>query len=124
MNLIERKLRDPQHDVRYAAFMLEVQILLALEDKGWTFARLAKAVGTSKGNISRDLNGGLSKASYSRICKIVHALGLKLIPLCIPKEHEDFVLPKIRDMIQEPSSYIRKQISMKASPYLPYNEFS
>ena len=102
---LNRKLEDPeyrkQHDERYAAFKLEVQILLALEDRDWTYSDLAKATKTSKSNISRDLkDGGLVNASFSRIHRMADALGMKLVGVLIPKESVETVLPKIEELVR------------------------
>jgi transcriptional regulator with XRE-family HTH domain len=104
--LIERKLDDPQYRKRfeegYDAFQLEVQILNAMEKKDWSYSDLAKAVGTSKSNISRDLKGGgLVTATFSRIRKMAEALEMKLIAVLIPKEQEPFLLPRIEDLVRE-----------------------
>lgn len=104
-SLIERKMQDPEYRKRfeeeYGAFQLEVQILLALEDRGWTYSDLAKATKTSKSNISRDLkDGGLVNASYSRIHRMADALGMKLVGVLIPKDSVETVLPKIEELVR------------------------
>ena len=101
---LNRKLEDPAYrkraDARYAMFQLEVQILLAMEKRGWTFADLAKAVGTSKGNISRDLSGGMiNSATLPRLARIGEALGLRFVPLFIPEQSVAELEPKIRKLI-------------------------
>jgi transcriptional regulator with XRE-family HTH domain len=101
---LNRKLEDPVYrkhfDKRYAIFQLEVQILLAMEKRGWTFADLAKAVGTSKGNISRDLSGGMiNSATLPRLARIGEALGLRFLPLFIPEKSAAEIEPKIRKLI-------------------------
>ena len=68
---LNRKLENPKYRKKfkrgYAFFKLEVQILLAMEDKGWTYDDLAKAIGTSRQNVWRDLkNGGLQKGTKGR----------------------------------------------------------
>ena len=103
--LIERKLEDPkyrkEHDERYAAFKLEVQILVALEAKGWTYAKLARALHTNKSNISRDLKaGGISKASFARIHRIADALDMKLLAILVPKDEGRSLLQKIEEHFQ------------------------
>jgi len=97
---LNRKLEDPEFRDRfeygYELFKLEVQILKALEDKGWTYADLAKAVGTSKQNIWRDLkNGGLHKASMDRVARIAEALGLRMHAIVICQKKEKRLLPKL-----------------------------
>lgn len=102
--LLERKLEDPNYRKRfeqgYAAFELEVQILNALEQKGWTFADLAKVMHTAKSNISRDLSGGgIHSATISRLVKMGKALGFKFLPLFVPEKKEKEVLPKIHKLV-------------------------
>ena len=102
-SLIERKLADPAYQARfereYPAFVLEVQMLKALERKRWTFADLARAMHTSKGNISRDLSaGGIRGASLPRLRRMAEALGMALVPLLIDRKRERSVLPRIRQL--------------------------
>lgn len=103
--LITKKLENSEyqkrHNERYPAFKLEAQILVALERKGWSYADLAKVANTYKSNISRDLRaGGILTASLARINKIADALGMKLITLLIPKNAEDFIVPKIEELVR------------------------
>src|SRR5258707_582487 len=88
---LNRELQDPAYRARfekeYAVFRLEMQILVAMEKRGWTYSDLAKAVGTSKGNISRDLAGGkINSATVPRLVRIGEALGLRFLPLFIPEK--------------------------------------
>jgi DNA-binding phage protein len=101
---LARDLEDPEYRKRfeadYAAFKLEVQLLLALERKHWSYSDLAKAVGTQKSHISRDLKGGgLGSASISRIAKIAEALGLRFVPLCISEDKIKQALPVIMKLV-------------------------
>lgn len=101
---LNRKLQDPAYRERFeresALFKLEVQILLAMEDRGWTYADLARAVGTSKGNISRDLTGGrINSATVKRLTRIADALGLRFLPLFVPKRTDAELAPKIRALL-------------------------
>lgn len=85
----------------YSLFKLEVQILSALEKKGWSYDDLAKATGTSKSNISRDLkDGGLEKAALSRIQKIAKALGMQLVSVLIPEDQAGQVISVIDAVIR------------------------
>ena len=102
--LLDRKLADPVYRRRferaYAAFELEVQILNALEKKGWSYNDLAKAMHTSKGNISRDLSAGkINSATVSRIVRIGQALGMVFLPLFIPRQREKEVLAKLQELV-------------------------
>lgn len=101
---LARDLENPEYRKRfeadYEAFKLEVQLLLALERKHWSYSDLAKAVGTQKSHISRDLKGGgLGSASISRIAKIAEALGLRFVPLCISESKMKLALPVIKKLV-------------------------
>ena len=101
---LNRELLDPVYRERfekeYALFELEVQILLAMEKRGWSNADLARAVGTSKGNISRDLSGGgINSATVKRLTRIADALGLRFLPLFVPKKSVARLAPKIRALL-------------------------
>ena len=101
---LNRKLEDPVYRARfdegYFGFQIEVQILLSMEKKGWSFADLARAVGTQKSNISRDLsNGGINSATVSRLYRIAEALGLQFLPIFVPKRMGKDVLPKIQKLV-------------------------
>lgn len=104
MGQLNRQLQDPVYRKRfekgYALFKLEIQILLAMEKRGWTYDDLAKAVGTSKGNISRDLSGGkINSATVSRLVRIGEALGLRFIPVFVPEKSADEVASKIQELV-------------------------
>ena len=88
--LIEKEMERPGFLEKYlrerTEFELEVQILRALEDRGFTYEEFAEKIGTSKGNVSRDLKSrGLGRASLERIQKMADALGLEFLPLLLPK---------------------------------------
>ena len=100
---LARDLENPEYRKRfeadYEAFKLEVQLLLALERKHWSYSDLARAVGTNKSHISRDLKGGgLGAASIARVTKIAAALGLKFVPLCISERKMKQALPIIKKL--------------------------
>ena len=99
--LLARKMADPayrkRHEESYELFKLEVQILNALERKHWTYADLAKVLGTQKSAISRDLKGGgLRAASMDRIAKMADALGLRFVPFCIAESKVKQAIPIIQ----------------------------
>lgn len=101
--MLAKKLENPEFAKRFEegfeAFELEVQILNTLEAKGWSFAKLAEATQTSKGNISRDLNGGgLLSATLSRVRRMADALGMRLVMLLIPKDQAHFIVPKLEEI--------------------------
>lgn len=101
---LNRKLEDPKYRAEfergYEFFKLEVQILLALEDKGWTYEDLAKATGIHKQNIWRDLkNGGLHKASLDRVATYAEALGLHAHHFLMSSKEEKKILPRLRKQL-------------------------
>ena len=102
--LIERKMENPGYRARfernYPAFILEVQILRAMEKKGWTYARMAKAMHTSTSNISRDLSaGGIRTANIPRLSRMAEVLGMEFVPLMVEQKREMEVLAKIQKLV-------------------------
>ena len=84
---MEKRHFQENYEREYQEFKLEMQFLLALEQQGLTYEKFAKKIGSSKGNISRDLKGrGLQKATVERIVKMAQALGLEFLPLLLPKD--------------------------------------
>lgn len=99
--MLNRKLEDPKYraefEHRQRFLKLEVQILLALEDKGWNYEDLAKATGIHRQNIWRDLkNGGLHKASLDRVARYAEALGLHVHHFLLNPKQERQLLPKLQ----------------------------
>jgi transcriptional regulator with XRE-family HTH domain len=71
------------------AFKLELQFLKALEDNDLTYEQFAEMIGSSKGNISRDLKvKGLNRATIHRIEKMASAINMEFFPLLLPKDPE------------------------------------
>jgi transcriptional regulator with XRE-family HTH domain len=102
---LNRKLEDlvyrAEFEHRQRFLSLEIQILLAMEDKGWSYEDLAKAVGTSRQNIWRDLkNGGLHKASLDRVARIAKALGLHVHHVLLSPKRETKILPKLQKLLR------------------------
>ena len=102
---LNRKLEDPiyraEFENRQRFFDLEIQILLAMEDKGWTYNDLARAVCTSRQNIWRDLkNGGLHKASLDRVARMAEALGLRVHHLLLSRKNEKKILPILHKLLK------------------------
>lgn len=94
--LQDRKVRE-KFEHRYRFFQLEVQILNALEDKGWTYEDLAREIGTYPQNVWRDLkNGGLHKASLERVSRYAEALGLHVHHFLMSPKQEKQLLPKLQ----------------------------
>ena len=98
--MLNQKLENPKYraefERRHRFFKLEVQILLALEERGWSYEDLAKATGIHRQNIWRDLkNGGLHKASLERVARYAEALGLHAYHFLLTPKQERKVLPQI-----------------------------
>ncbi len=98
---LNRKLQEAKYrkefEHRQRFFRLEVQILLALEDKGWTYQDLARASETYPQNVWRDLkNGGLHKASLERVDRYAEALGLHVHHFLLSPKQEKKLLPRLQ----------------------------
>lgn len=103
-SLFEHKMADKnfrkQFEKEYPIFKLEVQILNALERKGWTYSRFAKALGTQKSNVSRDLKtGSIQRATIARVTKMAHALDYDFVPVFIPLKNEPQILSEIQKLL-------------------------
>jgi transcriptional regulator with XRE-family HTH domain len=87
--LMEREMeRSPDRAARIRAhsrlFTLEAQIQHAMTELSLSAKDLAERLHMDKAMLSRDLNGGLSKAKFHRIASVVEALGYEIIPLIVP----------------------------------------
>ena len=90
-SLFDKEIEKSEFKKRYwkerEEFKLELQFLNALEESGLTDDQFAKKIGTSRGNISRDLKGkGLNRATISRLQKMASAIGMDLLPILLPKD--------------------------------------
>lgn len=79
-------------DALVAEASREMMVRDIMELESITAAELARRVKAKPPQISRDLEGGLRKASLSRVNQIAQALGYDFVPLLIPrndkKKHE------------------------------------
>jgi len=102
-NLFEQEMQDPgfrdRYDKEHEFFKIEVQLLTALERLGLTYEQLAKQLHTSRGNISRDLQGGIADAKLGRIRRMAHELGLTFVPLMVQTSKAKALLPKLEKLI-------------------------
>ena len=122
-SLIARKMGNAgyrkRHENGYEAFKLEAQILLALENKGWSYTDLAQATNTHKSNVSRDLSaGGILSATLSCISRIAEALGMRLVTLLIPRDKIGIVLPRIEELVRESFDTAAGEVKMINPPAL------
>jgi len=87
--LLQRTKRDPERAahidklVRVAAVEQIVQAIMEQQDI--SAAELARRLNAKPPQISRDLHGGLSKATMSRLCTIAEALGYDFFPALVPR---------------------------------------
>ena len=89
-----------KYEEKYPLFKIEVQLLNELERNGLTYVEFAEAIGTKKSNISRDLKGGgIQHITLQRLKKMAAALNCDLVPLIIPRDREEKVLPQIRKLL-------------------------
>jgi hypothetical protein len=85
------KAGDPVRSARIgklvAAASVE-QIVQAIMDKeSINAAELARRINAKAPQVSRDLHGGLSRATLSRVSMIADALGYDFIPAFVPREN-------------------------------------
>jgi transcriptional regulator with XRE-family HTH domain len=82
--------RDPATaaliDAELLAISLEAQILRIMEHSNITATELAKKLNVPKSQVSRDLNGGLSKARLGRLHQIAAALNHDLVAVVVPQD--------------------------------------
>ena len=81
-------------------FTLELQISRFLDEAGWTYAEFAKRTGTAKSHVSRDLKGGLHSATVARIERIAKALHMRYLPLLIPENKAEKLIPQIMHLVE------------------------
>ncbi len=87
--LLERTKRDPVRaaaiDALVAAASVEHIVQTIMEIENVNAAELARRVNAKPPQISRDLHGGLSKATLGRIASIADALGYDFVPAFVPR---------------------------------------
>jgi hypothetical protein len=90
--LLERVKRDPARAARIdrlvASASLEQLVEAIMEREHVTSAELARRINAKPPQISRDLHGGLSRATVARLSSIAHALGYDFIPALIPRSDQ------------------------------------
>jgi transcriptional regulator with XRE-family HTH domain len=89
--LVERTKRDPARaariDALVAAASVEHVLQTIMESERVSAAELARRLNAKPPQISRDLHGGLSKATLSRLVSIAKALGYDFVPVFVPRSH-------------------------------------
>jgi transcriptional regulator with XRE-family HTH domain len=90
--LLERVKSDPAHAARIdqlvAAASLERLVEAIMEREHVNAAELARRINAKPPQVSRDLRGGLSRATVSRLSTIAHALGYDFVPALVPRSDE------------------------------------
>jgi hypothetical protein len=76
-------------DKHLSHFRLEQQMIDAMQRQHVTAAELARRVSRQPSAISRDLNGGLSKAKIGRVEEMARAVGYDFVPLVLPRDREE-----------------------------------
>lgn len=103
--LSERIRRDPVRAARIdrelLAISLEVQIMRIMERSKITATDLAKKLKVPKSQISRDLNGGLSKARLGRLHQIAAALNHDLVAVVVPRDLSKARKKKLSQLISD-----------------------
>jgi transcriptional regulator with XRE-family HTH domain len=75
-----------KYDSEREAFDLEVQLLNMLELANISLASLARQLGVPRSNVSRDLAGGIRRATLPRVGQIARALNADFVPVLLPHE--------------------------------------
>jgi len=87
--LVERVKRDPVRaariDALVAAATVEQMVQAIMDSEQITAAELARRVNAKAPQISRDLHGGLSRATLTRLVAIAEALGYDFVPAFVPR---------------------------------------
>jgi hypothetical protein len=104
MNTLEERLReDPVMSARIDRHLthlrLEQQMIEAMDRQRVSAAELARRVSRPPSAISRDLNGGLSKAKLGRLEELAEAVNHDLVVLVLPRE------PRARHKVLERASH-------------------
>ena len=88
-SLVERTKRDPVRAAQINALVAEASVEQLLqrimELEHVTAAELARRMNAKPPQISRDLHGGLSRATLSRLVMIAEALGYDFVPAFVPR---------------------------------------
>lgn len=91
--LVERTRSDPARaariDALVAAASVEHIIQNIMDRENVSAAELARRIKVKPPQISRDLHGGLSKATVSRLVLIAQALGYDFVPAFVPRSPKD-----------------------------------
>jgi transcriptional regulator with XRE-family HTH domain len=87
--LLERAKADPTRAARIdrlvAAASVEQLVQAIMERERISAAELARRIHAKAPQISRDLHGGLSRATLSRVSAIAEALGYDFVPAFVPR---------------------------------------
>jgi transcriptional regulator with XRE-family HTH domain len=88
--LVERTMRDPVRAARIErrtkAADIEQMVQTIMASRQVTAAELARRINAKPPQISRDLHGGLRRATLGRLAIIAEALGYEFVPVLVPRD--------------------------------------
>jgi len=88
--LLERAMRDPQRAARIdrlaRAADVEQMVQAIMASQQVSAAELARRMNAKPPQVSRDLHGGLRRATLSRLAIIAEALGYEFVPVLVPRK--------------------------------------
>jgi transcriptional regulator with XRE-family HTH domain len=120
-SLLERVKADPVRAARIdrlvASAFVEQLVQAIMDHEHVSAAELARRLNTKPPQISRDLHGGLSRATLSRLSMIAEALGYDFFPAFVPRSDESKrkrFLDMYRKLMQDiPFEYAAPKKTMK-----------
>lgn len=88
--LLDRTMRDPKRAARIEqltkAADIEQLVQTIMESQHITAAELARRINAKPPQVSRDLHGGLRRATLARLAIIAEALGYEFVPALVPRK--------------------------------------
>ena len=88
--LIDRAMRDPKRAVRIEqltkAADIEQMVQTIMASQHMSAAELARRINAKPPQVSRDLHGGLRRATLARLAIIAEALGYEFVPALVPRK--------------------------------------
>lgn len=83
-------MRDPERAARIDQFAkaadVEQMVQAAMVSQDVTAAELARRINAKPPQVSRDLHGGLRRATLARLAIIAEALGYEFVPVLVPRK--------------------------------------
>ncbi|OUR95774.1 hypothetical protein A9Q84_14830 [Halobacteriovorax marinus] len=88
-----------RYEKKKVSFELEYQMQRAMEGLDMDKTSLSKKLKVNKSEVTRKLQGGISKANLTTVAKYASALNQTFIPLIIPKEKEEEVMELLASVL-------------------------